>query len=837
MIYLLSEQRLKKDFLNDNIASELILPSIQTAQDIYLKQTLGSALYDIICELVENNSVVEPYKTLLDDYIIIYLEYLAMAELCVPSSFKIGNIGVAQAYDNNVNTQSIQNVKYLESFYKQKASTYENRLVTYIQQNINYFPEYLATNEVVTAKESTLQTGLFLGGTKTKTTKRTTTNKNSLVGAVRYDVQQNLSEQEKQQARENIGVSANGDIDVDLENYYTKDEVYNKNQVDTKLIPYITTNEVNLRLNSYYDKSQTDTAIQNAIDNIDIPDVDLSNYYDKNTVNNLLDNLPIPEYTSELIKDDVYTKNEVDERIANVSSGGSVDLSNYYTKQETYSKEEVNDLVANSGGSDSPSNATIVDIMSLTYEEQVELIDFVFDNNRFPDVNTLYTYQGYVLNNLTIYSEWWDEALNQRYVVFSLYDYPKSYEIRFITYQWNEGKIYNDITEKDSWYSLVTNGEVDDKLNTLSNGLVLDLNQYDNDELLSVYYKIKNGQTYTDKPITYRGKFINNVTIEGEKVRFWHYAITTDSNTINSDKTFYVDVELYDVEMGLVSAIYNEIGDCTVIGGNSGGSDSNMPIVDIMSLPYDKQLEIIDFVIDNNIFPNINTLYTYQGYVLNNLEHYSAFWNEENGERYIVFSLYDYPKSYDIRFITYEWDDGVIYNDINEKQESEKLVRKGETYNRQEIENLVANSGGGSSDYNTLENRPTTNIANWTYEQMNNLYDIVQNYGSLTEELSFNGLYLNDLEVLYGVGDLNGNDEINRLEFWNRKYGTPYAIRIFIDFVNSIWWWDRNELDETERLLSEYQMQEIYYTKSEIDTQIAEINATLGDINNILNEI
>lgn len=546
MIYLLSEQRLKKDFLNDNIASELILPSIQTAQDIYLKQTLGSALYETICELVENNSVVEPYKTLLDDYIIVYLEYLAMAELCVPSTFKLGNIGVAQAYDNNVNTQSIQNVKYLESFYKQKASTYENRLVTYIQQNINYFPEYLATNEVVTAKESTLQTGLFLGGTKTKTTKRTTTNKNTLVGAVRYDIQQNLSEQEKEQARENIGVSANGEINVDLDNYYTKDEVFNKTEIDVKLIPYITDNEVNLRLNSYYDK---------------------------NTVNNLLDNLPIPEYTSELIKDDVYTKNEVDERIANVSSGGSIDLSNYYTKEETYSKEEVNDLVANSGGgSDTPSNIPIVDIMSLNYNEQLEIIDFIIDNNTFHDTNTLYTYQGYILNNLPIETGFWNEENGERYIVFKLYAHPKSYDIRFITYEWYENVIYNDIHEKDYNDWLVTNGEIYGKLNSLSNSLVLDLNQYDNDELLSVYYRIKNGQTYTDKPITYRGKFINNVTIEGETVRFWHYAITTDSNTINSDKTFYVDVELYDTEMYLVSAIYNEIGDCTVIGGNGGGT-------------------------------------------------------------------------------------------------------------------------------------------------------------------------------------------------------------------------------------------------------------------------
>ena len=359
MIYLLSEQRLKADFLNDNIASELILPSIQTAQDIYLRQTLGDSLLDKICSLVRDNELEEPYKTLLDEYIIIYLEYLAMAELCVPSTFKLGNIGVAQAYDANVNTQTIQNCKYLESYYKQKSAFYENRLTTFIQQHYNLYPEYNTVSDVtVSSESSTLQCGIYLGGTSKKKiiTNNNSNNTNTDVGNyVRYDKAQNLTELEKQQARENIGVSANGDIDIDLSNYYTKNETYSKQQVNTKINESIedcvTTSELNTKLGGYYTKTQTDTAIQNAIENVEIPDVDLSNYYTKidinnnyytkDTVNNLLDSLPIPEATSELVKDDVYTKSEVytkgevDIKIANVSSGGSVDLSNYYNKQET----------------------------------------------------------------------------------------------------------------------------------------------------------------------------------------------------------------------------------------------------------------------------------------------------------------------------------------------------------------------------------------------------------------------------------------------------------------------------------------------------------------------
>ena len=502
MIYLLSEKRLKADFLNDNIASELILPSIQTAQDIFLRQTLGDSLLDKICNLVRDNELEEPYKTLLDEYIIIYLEYLTMAELCVPSTFKLGNIGIAQAYDSNINTSIIQNVKYLESYYKQKASFYENRLTTFIQQHCNLFPEYRDTTTVTTAQESTLQCGIFLGGTsKKRTIINNNSNNNTEVGNyVRYDKAQNLSELEKAQARENIGVSANGDIVVDLENYYTKDEVFNKAEINTKLVPYITTNEVNLRLDTYYDKSQTDTAIQNAINNIDIPDVDLSNYYDKNTVNNLLDNLPIPEYTSELVKDDVYTKSEVynksevDIKIANVSSGGSVDLSNYYNKQETES--------------------LISDIDIPTKTSELEL-DNVYSKTQ---VDTL-------ISNVPTFSGNYEDLSNKPSI------YTQN-EIDTLISNINEfSGDYNDLTNKPDVY---TKSEVDnlvDGIETFSG----DYNDLTNKpELFSGSYN-----DLTDKPTLFNGDYntlTNKPTIPTDTAQLTKSDIYTKAETFTRDE-------------------------------------------------------------------------------------------------------------------------------------------------------------------------------------------------------------------------------------------------------------------------------------------------------------
>ena len=80
--------------------------------------------------------------------------------------------------------------------------------------------------------------------------------------------------------------------------------------------------------------------VDNAIANVPTGgNVDLSNYYTKAETNALI---PSTE--------GLATKEYVDNAVSNIPA---TDLSNYYTKDETYSKTEVDTLVANSGGGSS----------------------------------------------------------------------------------------------------------------------------------------------------------------------------------------------------------------------------------------------------------------------------------------------------------------------------------------------------------------------------------------------------------------------------------------------------------------------------------------------------
>ena len=155
------------------------------------------------------------------------------------------------------------------------------------------------------------------------------------------------------------------DINIDLSSYATKEELTNAiNSIDLSAyalkteIPslegYVTETELNAKgyltehqdLSAYALKTEipslngyaTTEYVDNAIANVPSGGtVDLSNYYTKAETNALIPSLEgyaTEEYVSTAI-----------------NSIPTTDLSNYYTKNETYSKAEVNTLVANSGGS------------------------------------------------------------------------------------------------------------------------------------------------------------------------------------------------------------------------------------------------------------------------------------------------------------------------------------------------------------------------------------------------------------------------------------------------------------------------------------------------------
>ena len=197
------------------------------------------------------------------------------------------------------------------------------------------------------------------------------------------------------------------DINIDLSSYATKEELtqainsidlsaYAK-KTDLPIVPtkvselendsnylssipeeYVTETELNAKgyltehqdLSAYALKTEipsldgyaTTQYVDNAIANVPSGgNVDLSNYYTKAETNALIPST-----------DGLATTEYVDNAISNIPT---TDLSNYYTKAETYSKTEVDTLVANSGGSSSGGASGI----TYAYDTEIATGDTYFD--------------------------------------------------------------------------------------------------------------------------------------------------------------------------------------------------------------------------------------------------------------------------------------------------------------------------------------------------------------------------------------------------------------------------------------------------------------------------
>lgn len=98
-----------------------------------------------------------------------------------------------------------------------------------------------------------------------------------------------------------------------------------------------------INLSDYVTKNE----LQAKLDALHI-NVDLSAYATKEELNNAIKSINLSSYA---LKSDIpslegfATKDYVDKEVAKVSSSGSVDLSNYYTKDQVYTKSETNALI------------------------------------------------------------------------------------------------------------------------------------------------------------------------------------------------------------------------------------------------------------------------------------------------------------------------------------------------------------------------------------------------------------------------------------------------------------------------------------------------------------
>lgn len=130
--------------LGGNVDTDKFIQFIKIAQDIHIQNYLGTKLFRKIQDGIVNNTIADPYLSLLVDYVKPMLIHWAMVEYIPFAAYTIANKGVFKhSSETAVNVEKVE-VDFLVNKERDIAQNYTQRFIDYMCFNSNQFPEYTA---------------------------------------------------------------------------------------------------------------------------------------------------------------------------------------------------------------------------------------------------------------------------------------------------------------------------------------------------------------------------------------------------------------------------------------------------------------------------------------------------------------------------------------------------------------------------------------------------------------------------------------------------------------------------------------------------------------------
>jgi DNA integrity scanning protein DisA with diadenylate cyclase activity len=141
-LFITRDDIVKFTALNGNIDTDKFIQYIKIAQDIHIQNYIGTKLYNKINDDIVANTLVEPYTSLLSDYIKMMVIHWSMVEFLPYSAIKISEKGVFKHNSENSTNVDKNEIDFLIEKERDVAQSYTNRFIDYMSFNQSSFPEY-----------------------------------------------------------------------------------------------------------------------------------------------------------------------------------------------------------------------------------------------------------------------------------------------------------------------------------------------------------------------------------------------------------------------------------------------------------------------------------------------------------------------------------------------------------------------------------------------------------------------------------------------------------------------------------------------------------------------
>ena len=105
-VYFISVSFLKDNTpINENLDDKLLKSAIKEAQEVYVRDVIGSGIYNELQDQAFNGTLTADNTTLLDSYIAPCLKYYTLVESMLPMTFKFLNKSVSSMLARNFDHQ------------------------------------------------------------------------------------------------------------------------------------------------------------------------------------------------------------------------------------------------------------------------------------------------------------------------------------------------------------------------------------------------------------------------------------------------------------------------------------------------------------------------------------------------------------------------------------------------------------------------------------------------------------------------------------------------------------------------------------------------------------
>lgn len=155
--------------VDKNTDYEIIRPILWDCQELYIKDIIGSPLYDVItAEIISNGGTLTTARllTLVNDYIAPCLLKYTLKEASIFLLFKIRNRSISTDRSDFSDPIDRSELKLLEDRYRETAEAYAEKIERYICANQSTYPEYTTytSSDEVRAQRQRPTSSLYLGG-------------------------------------------------------------------------------------------------------------------------------------------------------------------------------------------------------------------------------------------------------------------------------------------------------------------------------------------------------------------------------------------------------------------------------------------------------------------------------------------------------------------------------------------------------------------------------------------------------------------------------------------------------------------------------------------------